>query len=85
MKITNLKSVQFNSARLHMDAINIAYGLNDTQTVSKVMENNVKKFANDTIKIFQLTEKMKLMLIQTDAGCKGKPYDTNNGLLIKLF
>ena len=67
-----------------MDAINIAYGLNDTQTVSKVMENNVKKFANDTIKIFQLTEKMKLMHIQADAGCKGRPYDTSNDLLIKL-
>ena len=75
MKRTNLKLVQFNAASMHLDAINIAYGLSDAQTVSKVMENNIKKFANDTVRIFQLTEKMKMMHIQAEAGCKGKLYD----------
>ena len=72
MKITNLKAVQFNSARMYLDAINIAYGLEDTHSVSEEMKINIKKFANDVMKIFRLTEKLKLMHFQAGAGCKGK-------------
>ena len=56
---------------MNLDAVNIAYGLENIQLVGNEMEENVKKFANDTIKILHLTEKLKLMHIQADPGCKG--------------
>ena len=71
MKITTLKKVQFNAAIMNLEAINIAYGLENIQTVDEEMDKNIKKFANDTIEIIQLSEKMKLMNVQADPGCKG--------------
>ena len=71
MKITTLKKVQFNSASMNLDAINIAYGMENTQTVDDDMECAVKKFAKDTVKIIRLSEKIKLMHIQAETGCKG--------------
>ena len=72
MKSTCLKTVQFGPARMSLEAINIAYGLENEQSVNEEMENNIKKFANDTVKIFQISEKLKLMHFQAEQGCKGK-------------
>ena len=71
MKTTTLKKVQFNSAILNLEAINVAYGMENIQTVDEEMDKNIKKFANDIIEIIQLSEKMKLMNAQVDQGCKG--------------